>query len=91
MDRVKAYVDGFNLYHGVKHKHGRKYLWLDLEALVAHLLKPAQTLVGRHSAELANVTNRVLRISDANIRQSQLPVEVVSESGVSLKRPAYWA
>jgi len=46
VDRVKAYVDGFNLYHGLKHKHGRKYLWLDLEALVKYLMKPTQSLVG---------------------------------------------
>ncbi len=31
MERVKAYVDGFNLYHGLKARHGRKYLWLDLQ------------------------------------------------------------
>jgi hypothetical protein len=36
--RVVAYVDGFNLYHGLKAKHGRRYLWLDLEALVTSLL-----------------------------------------------------
>jgi len=44
----------------------------------------------RHSAELAQVTSRVVRISDANIRQSQLPAEVVNAAGVSLKRPIYW-
>lgn len=39
-------MDGFNLYHGLKQKHGRRYLWLDLEALAGRLLKPAQHLVG---------------------------------------------
>jgi uncharacterized LabA/DUF88 family protein len=42
--RVVAYVDGFNLYHGLKAKHGRRYLWLDLEALATSLLKPDQRL-----------------------------------------------
>lgn len=46
MDQVKAYVDGFNLYHGLKDQDGRKYLWLDLEALVKRLVRPSQTLVG---------------------------------------------
>jgi hypothetical protein len=41
---VVAYVDGFNLDHGLKAKHGRRYLWLDLEALVASLLKRDQRL-----------------------------------------------
>lgn len=45
MERVKVYVDGFNLYHGLREKYGRKYLWLDLEVLVKSLLKPNQVLV----------------------------------------------
>jgi uncharacterized LabA/DUF88 family protein len=46
VERVKAYVDGFNLYHGMREKYGRRYHWLDLEALVTRLLRPTQTLVG---------------------------------------------
>ena len=34
VERVKAYVDGFNLYHGLKARHGRKHLWLDLRGLL---------------------------------------------------------
>ena len=44
MTRVVAYVDGFNLYWGMKSRYGRKYLWLDLEALTRRMLKPAQHL-----------------------------------------------
>lgn len=44
MTRVAAYVDGFNLYFGLKEKYGRRYLWLDLQALATGLLKPGQTL-----------------------------------------------
>lgn len=44
MDRVRAYVDGFNLYYGLREKHGRKYHWLDLEGLAQRLLKPGQSL-----------------------------------------------
>jgi uncharacterized LabA/DUF88 family protein len=43
--RVVVYVDGFNLYNGLKDKHGRKYLWLDLQALAASMLLPGQELV----------------------------------------------
>jgi uncharacterized LabA/DUF88 family protein len=45
VERVKAYVNGFNLYHGLKTRHGHKYLWLDLQALAVRLLKPSQHLV----------------------------------------------
>lgn len=41
---VTAYIDGFNLYNGLKDKYGRKYLWLDLEALCRSLMIPGQRL-----------------------------------------------
>jgi uncharacterized LabA/DUF88 family protein len=44
--RVIAYVDGFNLYHGLRERFGRQLHWLDLEALAASLLRPDQRLLG---------------------------------------------
>jgi uncharacterized LabA/DUF88 family protein len=41
---VIAYIDGFNLYNGLKSKYRRRYLWLDLEALCAKLLVDGQQL-----------------------------------------------
>jgi uncharacterized LabA/DUF88 family protein len=40
------YVDGFNLYHGLRAKHGRSYLWLDLRGVGTRLLRDGQKLVG---------------------------------------------
>jgi len=34
---VIAYVDGFNLYHGLHAKYRRRYLWLDLEHLTRRI------------------------------------------------------
>jgi uncharacterized LabA/DUF88 family protein len=45
MDRVIAYIDGFNLYFGLKSKRWRRYYWLDVVKLAGHLLKPAQQLI----------------------------------------------
>lgn len=45
MQRVIAYIDGFNLYFGLKSKNWRRYYWLDLRKLVLNLLKPNQQLV----------------------------------------------
>lgn len=42
--RVIAYVDGFNLYHGLKQAGFKRYYWLDLPAMVSHLLKPHQKI-----------------------------------------------
>lgn len=45
MREAIAYIDGFNLYNGLKDRYGRKYLWLDLEKLCASLLQDDQRLV----------------------------------------------
>jgi len=39
-----VYVDGFNLYHGLKDQFGRRMLWLDLVAL-SQALRPRSSLV----------------------------------------------
>jgi len=44
VSRVVAYVDGFNLYFGLRDRAWRKYYWLDLVALSTNLLKPGQVL-----------------------------------------------
>jgi len=63
--RVAAYVDGFNLYFGLKAKYGRRYLWLDLQALAASLLRPGQTL-----EQVTYFTARVRNDPDGERRQS---------------------
>ena len=42
--RVIAYVDGFNLYHGMKQAGARQSLWLDVAALAQTMLRGTQTL-----------------------------------------------
>jgi uncharacterized LabA/DUF88 family protein len=48
MERVVAYVDGFNLYFGLKHAGFKRYYWLDPASLAASLLKPDQHLLATH-------------------------------------------
>lgn len=45
MERVIAYIDGFNLYFGMRERGWCRYLWLDVQSLVSNLLKPGQQLV----------------------------------------------
>ena len=42
--RVAVYVDGFNLYYGLKAKRWGRYYWLDLVRLAENLLRPGQQL-----------------------------------------------
>jgi len=44
-ERVIAYVDGFNLYYGLRDSGFRRFYWLNVQALAASLLRPTQRLV----------------------------------------------
>ncbi len=45
MQRVITYIDGFNLYYGLRSKGWQRFYWLNLQALSRNLLKPEQTLI----------------------------------------------
>ncbi len=45
LHRVAVYVDGLNLYHGLKSRRWRRYYWLNLRRLAERLLRPDQSLV----------------------------------------------
>lgn len=45
---VIAYVDGWNLYYGLKSRYGRAYLWLDVVELVQRMRKPDHVLKVRY-------------------------------------------
>ena len=44
-ERVIAYIDGFNLYHGLRDAKLKSSRWLDLRGVCESLLKPHQELV----------------------------------------------
>ncbi len=44
-NRVAVYVDGFNLFYGLRAKGWKRYYWLDLRLLAERLLRPGQRLV----------------------------------------------
>ncbi|MDK2798049.1 MAG: hypothetical protein PWQ19_1599 [Tepidiphilus sp.] len=48
MSRVIAYIDGFNLYFGLKSKGWKRHYWLDVVGLSRALLKPGQALQAAH-------------------------------------------
>ena len=45
VQNVAAYIDGFNLFYGLRSRGWRRYYWLDLDSLVKKLLRPWQQLV----------------------------------------------
>lgn len=44
-ERVITYIDGFNLYFGLKDSGWKRYYWLDLYRLAENLTKPHQKLI----------------------------------------------
>ncbi|RMG95851.1 MAG: NYN domain-containing protein [Deltaproteobacteria bacterium] len=58
MNRVITYVDGFNLYFGLREKNWRRYYWLDLVGLSTSFLRGKQRLVHCHyfTARIRNRT-----------------------------------
>lgn len=42
--KVNAYIDGFNLYFGLRDQGWKRYYWLNLRLLVSNLLQADQTL-----------------------------------------------
>lgn len=45
MKRAIVYIDGFNLYHGLRDKWWKKYLWLNLQAFAASVVPDDHQLI----------------------------------------------
>ena len=45
MTTIIAYIDGYNLYHGIMRKKWWKYLWLDIEGLMTEFMNPNEILL----------------------------------------------
>lgn len=58
------YVDGYNLYHGLRQRGLRRFYWLDLWQLGVELLKPAQSLEA-----VRYFTTRIKNPDDSRRRQ----------------------
>jgi uncharacterized LabA/DUF88 family protein len=65
MNRVISYIDGFNLYFGLRDKGWRRFYWLNVQLLVQNLLKFNQELI-----MTKYFTARVIGATDKEKRQS---------------------
>ncbi len=75
-ERVIVYVDGFNLYFGMKEAGFDNCKWLNLKKLVLSLLKPNQDLV-----RIKYFTSRVSNNPDKQKRQT-LYIEALETVGI---------
>ncbi len=45
MERVISYVDGYNLYYGLRDQKMQRFYWLNIQKLAQQFIKPHQTLI----------------------------------------------
>lgn len=76
-ERVIAYIDGFNLYFGLKDKGWRCYYWLNIYLLCQNLLRPPQHLV-----LVKYFTSRITSPPDKKKRQSTFLEALKIVSGI---------
>lgn len=74
-DRVVAYIDGFNLYFGLRDKGWKQLYWLDVALLSANLLKRGQQL-----EQVRYFTARISKPRSKQLRQNAF-LEATAELG----------
>lgn len=77
-ERVIVYIDGFNLYFGMREAGYHSCRWLNLHALVQNLLQPTQELV-----DIKYFTSRVSNNPDKEKRQTTY-IEALEANGVKI-------
>lgn len=77
-ERVIAYIDGFNLYFGMREAGFDNCRWLNIKLLVQKLLKPHQELIG-----VKYFTSRVSNNPDKQKRQSTY-IDALESTGVKV-------
>lgn len=83
-NRVISYIDGFNLYYGLKEMGWRRYYWLNLAELVGNLLKPGQELIrvkyftARISAKDKDTCSHLKNIMEAKRKRQAVYLEALS-------------
>jgi len=70
--RLVFYIDGFNLYFGLKSRGWRKYYWLDLQEMCLRLTQPHQELV-----KVRYFTARINQAAESKRRRQLTYLEAV--------------
>ena len=96
--RVALYVDGFNLYFGMRAAGLRRFYWLDICQLAGSLLRPDQTLAvcryftSRISApDMANQSAMAAALREKRERQSQYLDALALQAGLDIQFGQYLA
>lgn len=83
-ERVISYIDGFNLYFGLKDKGWHCFYWLNVKLLCEGLLGQGQSLI-----ETKYFTSRIRGAPDKCVRQDTFFKALRTISGLSIHRGRY--
>jgi uncharacterized LabA/DUF88 family protein len=83
-DRVAVFIDGFNVYWGLRDKGFKRFYWLDYQALASHLVRDGQVLVATKF-----FTTRVTKPADRRTRQSTFLAALRARGGVDIIEGKY--
>lgn len=84
LTRVGVYIDGYNVYHGLRYKRFRRFYWLDYVALSKSFLKPGQVLT-----HVKYFTSRVTKPADTQKRQSTYLDALRATGGIEIIEGTY--
>lgn len=85
MERVIAYIDGFNLYFGLKAMQWQRFYWLNVQLLTLKLLKPHQELVSTKY-----FTSRVFENEEKQKRQTAFIEALETLCGLEIFHGKYY-
>jgi len=77
--KVVAYIDGFNLYFGMKSKNWQKFYWLDIYSMIQSMLRTDQELVS-----VKYFTSRVTDNPDKQQRQNDYLEALKNNPGIEI-------
>jgi len=78
-ERVIVYVDGFNLYFGLKDRGWRHLYWLNIRKFGENLVKPCQSLVG-----VKYFTSRITTQNEKRRRQAVFLEALEATDGIEV-------
>jgi hypothetical protein len=87
MQRVYAYIDGFNLYFGLKTSGYRRYYWLNVQGLSHRLLLPVQRLDQTKYSPLASPTRPISAGASPSTSKHSKRLAIWISSSERISRP----
>lgn len=95
-ERIACYVDGFNLYFGLRSAGMRRFYWLDIAELAKSLLRPGQVLAvcryftSRISAPgIADQTAAAVSLREKRERQARFLDALATHGGLDIQFGQY--